>query len=315
MIEIILFSIVLLYFIYRGYRLGLGLVIARILSLLCAYFLSISLAADGAIFLTDKTELAGISAYFVAGFAIFIISWIIISITLQLLLSMLGKVTAGKSNMPLLGAITNGLIGACVGLALVWVVNMASSALNQGELPPNSALNTWSQKLMGSSIDAALAQQFSQAPILVGVASYVLKNPARGIQDGIFLANDDDVQVLINSKKINRMAQQKDVVGLMAAQEINAVLEKKTVQRILEETNVLGDVDVSNKTAVKMRLTEEIMKTLIRVEAVKNNTRFQQLTRDAELLRMVNNGDIAGLITNHKVKEIAQIIMDSGIIK
>jgi hypothetical protein len=101
----------------------------------------------------------------------------------------------------------------------------------------------------------------------------------------------------------------------MTANEINVVLDKKTVQRILEETNVLGDVDVTDKTAVKMRLTEEVMTTLIRVEVVKQNPRFKQLTSDPELLRMVNNGDVVGLMASPKAKEVAQIIMDSGIIK
>jgi uncharacterized membrane protein required for colicin V production len=315
MLGIILFSIVLLYFIYRGYCLGLGLVLARIASLIGAYIIALLFATNGAALLTEKTELQGLAAYFAAGFVIFIISWIVISIVLQVILRVLGKLTDGKSELPMLGAIANGLIGAAVGLALVWFANIAITALNNGELPPNNPINNLAQQFMGSTIDTALAQQFPKAPQLVGVASYVLKNPARGIQDGIFLANDPDVKTLMNSKKINRMVQQKDVLGLMTANEINAVLDKETVQRILDETNVLGDVDVTDKTAVKMRLTQEVMTTLIRVEALKQNPRFKQLTNDPELARMLNNGDVAGLLANPKAKEVAQIIMDSGIIK
>jgi hypothetical protein len=101
----------------------------------------------------------------------------------------------------------------------------------------------------------------------------------------------------------------------MTAKEVNAVLDDKTVQRILDGTNVLGDVDVTDKTAVKMRLTQEVMTTLIRVEAVKQNPRFKKLSRDPELTRMLNNNDVMGLLGSPKVKEIAQIVMDSGIIK
>jgi uncharacterized membrane protein required for colicin V production len=315
MLGIILFSIVLLYFIYRGYCLGLGLVLARIASLVGAYIIALLFATNGAALLSEKTELQGLAAYFAAGFVIFVISWIVISIILQVTLRALGKLTDGKSELPILGAIANGLIGTAVGLALVWFANIASTALNNGELPPNNPINNLSQQLMGGSIDTVLAHQFPKAPQLVGVASYVLKNPARGIQDGIFLANDADVKTLVNSKKINRMVQQNDVLGLMTASEINAVLDKETVQRILKETNVLGDIDVTDKTAVKMRLTEEVMTTLIRVEAVKQNPRFKELTSDPELSRMVNNGDVAGLMASPKAKEVAQIIMDSGIIK
>jgi hypothetical protein len=315
MLGIILFSIVLIYFIYRGFCLGLGLVLARIASLIGAYILALSFAANGAALLTEKTELQGLAAYFIAGFAIFVISWIIISIVLQIIFRVLGKLTDGKSKLPLFGAIANGFIGAVVGLVLVWIANIASTALNNGELPPNNPINNFSQQLMGGTIDTALTHQFPQAPQLVGVASYVLQNPTRGIQDGLFLANDPDVKTLINSKKINRMVEQKNVLGLMNASEINAVLDKETVQRIIVETNVLGDVDVTDKTAVKMRLTEEVMTTLIRVETVKQNSRFKQLTSDPELSRMVNNGDVVGLMASPKAKEIAQIIMDSGIIK
>jgi len=315
MIGITLFSIVLLYFIYRGYRLGLGLVLARIASLLGAYFLAISFAENGATLLSEKAQLQGIAAYFTAGFAIFVISAIVISIALQITLHLLEKSTDGKSKLPIPGAIGNGLIGVCVGLALVWLVNMASTALTKGELPPDNPINNWSQKLMGNSIDTVLSQQFPQAPQLVGVASYVLKNPARGINDGITLANNPDIQRLVNSKKIKRMVQKKDLLGLMTAEEINTVLDDKTVQRILDETNVLGDVDVTDKTAVKTRLTQEIMTTLIRVEAVKQNPRFKQLIRDPELSRMIKKNDIIGLLDSPKAKEIAQIIMASGIIK
>lgn len=315
MIGIFLFSIVLLYFIYRGYRLGLGLVLARLASLAGAYFLAINFTENGAILLSEKTDLHGLAANFVAGLAIFVISAIVISIILQIILHILGKLTEGKSTLPIMGALTNGLIGVAVGLALVWFANMAGTALTKGELPPDNLVNNWSQKLMGGSIDTVLSQQFPKTPQLVGVASYVLKNPARGIKDGIYLANDPDVQRLMKSKKIQRMVQKRNLLGLMTANEINAVLDDKTVQRILEETNVLGDVDVTDKIAVKTRLTQEVMTTLIRVEAVKQNPRFKQLTRDPELKRMLRNNDVIGLMSSPKVKELAQIVMASGIIK
>jgi uncharacterized membrane protein required for colicin V production len=315
MIGIALFSIVLLFFIYRGYRLGLGLVLARLASLIGAYFLSIMFATNGAVLISEKTVLQGLAAYFAAGLAIFVISAMVISITLQILLHLLGKLTDGKSTLPIPGALANGMVGVGVGLALVWFANMATTALTKGELPPDNPINNWSQKLIGGSIDTVLSQQFPKAPQLVGVASYILKNPARGISDGITLANDPDVKRLINSQKIKRMVQKRNVLGLMTAEEINAVLDDKIVQRILDETNVLGDIDVTDKIAVKTRLTQEIMTTLIRVEAVKHNPRFKKLTRDPELMRMINNNDVMGLMASPKTKEIAQIIMDSGIIK
>ena len=315
MIGIILFSIVLLYFTYRGYRLGLGLVLARLVSLIGSYFLAISFAANGATLLSEKTVLQGLVAYFAAGVAIFVISAIVISITLKILLHFLGKLTDGKSTLRIPGALANGLIGVGVGLALVWFANMANTTLTKGELPSDNPINNWSQKLMGGSIDTVLSQQFPEAPQLVGVASYVLKNPARGIKDGITLANDPDIKRLVNSQKIKRMVQKRNLLGLMTAEEINAVLDDKTVQRILDETNVLGDVDVTDKIAVKTRLTQEIMTTLVRVEAIKQNSRFKKLTSDPEFLGLINNNDIMGLMASPKTKEIAQIIMDSGIVK
>lgn len=315
MVGILLFSIVLFYHIYRGYRLGLGLVLARLASLIGAYFLAIGYATNGATLISDKTVLQGLGAYFAAGFAIFVIAAIVISVMLKIILRILGKLTDGQSALPIPGALANGLVGVVVGLVLVWFANMASTALTKGELPPDNMVNNWSQKLIAGSIDTVLSQQFPKTPQLVGVASYVLKNPARSIKEGITLANDADVQRLVKSKKIKRMVQNRNVLGLMTASEINAVLDNKTVQRILDETNVLGDVDVTDKTAVKMRLTQEIMTTLIRVEAVKQNPRYKKLTSDPELSRMVRNNDVMGLLGSPKVKEIAQIVMDSGIIK
>ncbi|MEP1447297.1 MAG: CvpA family protein [Paraglaciecola sp.] len=315
MIGIAIFSIVLLYFIYRGYRLGLGLVLTRFASLIGAYFIAIKFAAKGATFVSEKTPLEGLAAYFIAGLAIFIVSAIVISIVLRILLHILGKATDEDSKMAIPGAITNGVVGVFVGLGLVWIANMASTAITQGELPEDNFVNNWSQKLMGGTIDTVLTQQFPEAPQLVGVASYALKNPASSIKDGIDLSNDPDVQRLINSSKIKRMVNNKDVLGLMVAPEINAVLDKKAVQRILDGTNVLGDVDVTDKTAVKMRVTQEVMTTLARVELVKQNPRFKQLSNDAELSRMLNKGDVFGLLASPKVKEMAQIVMDSGVIK
>lgn len=315
MIGIAIFSIVLLYFIYRGYRLGLGLVLTRFASLIGAYFIAIKFAAKGATLVSEKTPLEGLAAYFIAAFAIFIVSAIVISIILRILLHILGKGTDEDSKMAIPGAITNGVVGVFVGLGLVWITNMASTALTQGELPADNLVNNWSQKLVGGTIDTVLSQQFPEAPQLVGVASYALKNPASSIKDGIELSNDPDVQRLVNSSKIKRMVNNKDVLGLMVAPEINAVLDKQAVQRILDGTNVLGDVDVTDKTAVKMRVTQEVMTTLARVELVKQNPRFKQLSNDAELSRMLNKGDVFGLLASPKVKEMAQIVMDSGVIK
>ncbi|WP_299079793.1 CvpA family protein [uncultured Paraglaciecola sp.] len=315
MIGIILFSIILLYFIYRGYRLGLGLVLARLASLIGAYFIAVTYAPEGATLLTKQTGIEGLAAFFIAGFAIFIVSAIVISIVLRIIIHIVSKATEGKSKLPIPGALANGVIGVYVGLAVVWVANMANTAITDAELPADNIVNNWSQKLMAGSIDSVLSQQFPKTPQLVGVASYALKNPAQSVKDGIYLANDSDVQRLVNSKKISRMVAKKDVLGLMTASEINAVLDDKTVQRILEGTNVLGDVDVTDKTAVKMRMTQEVMTTLARVEMVKHNPRFKQLSNDPELNRMVRKNDVMGLLNSPKVKEMAQIVMDSGIIK
>ena len=315
MIGIILFSIVLLYFIYRGYRLGLGLVLARLASLIGAYFIAVRFAPEGAKILTEQTGVEGLAAYFIAGFSIFFVSALLITIVLRILLHSLSKATEGKSKLPIPGALANGVIGVYVGLALVWVANMAQTAITKDQLPADNIVNQWSQKLMGGSIDSVLSQQFPQTPQLVGIASYALENPSQSVKDGIYLANDADVERLVNSKKISRMVAKKDVLGLMTASEINAVLDDKTVQRILEGTNVLGDVDVTDKTAVKMRLTQEVMTTLARVELVKHNPRFKKLSNDPEINRMIRKNDVMGLLNSPKVKEMAQIIMDSGIIK
>lgn len=315
MIGIALFSIVLLYFIYRGYRLGLGLVLIRIVSLVGAYFLAITFSENGAILLSQKADIKGVAADFIAGTAIFVVSAILISIVLRIGLHFLGKATEDKSTLAIPGAIANGLIGVGVGLTLVWFANMATTALSKGELPADNLVNNWSQKFIGGSIETILSQQFPKAPQLIGVASYALENPARGIKDGITLANDDDVKRLINSKKIQRMVRKRDLLGLMVAQEVNDVLDDKTVQRILDETNVLGDIDVTDKIAVKKRLIQEVMTTLVRVEAVKQNPRFKQLTNDPAISRMIRKNDVIGLLNSPKAKEIAQIIMASGIIK
>lgn len=315
MIGIAIFSIVLLYFTYRGYRLGLGLVLARFASLIGAYYIAVKFAATGAALLSEETPLEGLAAYYVTGIAIFIVSAIVFSIVLRILLHILGKGSDDDSRLAIPGAAVNGLIGIFVGLGLVWIVNMANTAFTQGELPEDNFVNNWSQKLVGGTVDAVLSQQFPETPQLVGIASYALKNPASSIKDGIELSNDSDVQKLINSSKIRRMVNNKDVLGLMVAPEINAVLDKQAVQRILEGTNVLGDVDVTDKTAVKMRITQEVMTTLARVELIKQNPRFKQLSNDAELSRMLNKGDVFGLMASPKAKEMAQIIMDSGVIK
>ncbi|MCI2285438.1 CvpA family protein [Colwellia sp. MSW7] len=315
MLAIILFSVIVLYFFYRGYRLGLGLVLARVVSVVGAYYLAVTFADNGAAIISENSALEGLVAYFIAGFVIFVVSSIIISIILQIALGALGKATDGKSKLPLLGGFANGLLGAFVGLALVWFFNMANTALTNGEMPEDNLINNWSQKIMGDSIDTALSMQFPQAPQLVGIASYVLKNQRRGVKDGMTLANDPDVQTLVNSRKVQRMVQNRDLIGLMTAKEIDDVLEDKTVQRILEETNVLGDIDVTDKIAVKTRLTQEVMTTLVRVEVIKQNPRFKQLTNDPELQRMIRNNDVVGLMSSPKVKEIADIVMDSGIIK
>ena len=315
MFAITLFSIVLFYSCYRGYRLGLGLVLARIFSLIGAYFLAIIFAEYGATILTEKTILQGLAAVFIAGFIIFVISAIIILMVLKILIYYLGRLTDDNSKLPILGAMANGLIGVCVGLTIVWFINIASTALTNGKLPADNFISNWSQNFIGGTIGATLSQQFPEAPQMVGVATYLLENPARGISDGITLANNSDVQHLLNSKKIKRMVHDRNLLGLMTAEEINTVLDDKTVQRILKETNILGNIDVSDRNAVKKQIIEEVMTTLVRVEAVKMNPRFRELTRDPELSRMINNNDVIGLLESEKAREIAQIVMASGIIK
>jgi uncharacterized membrane protein required for colicin V production len=293
------FGIIVLVAVWRGYSKGFVGSITRVVSLLIAYPAAIFLTKPFADFLTARTPLEGLLAYFIAGMAIFLV----VGILVTLLLNRLARIEAEDGELSgtsrAAGAFAGLLIGSVVGLVAVYGIGvMRKPEANTLAAPADTLLEVSSRKLVSGAATVAADFVFDDATTTEMTRAFV-EDPHAMLNHVQEVMHNEQVAALMADEEVTAMVASGDVDSLMRVPEFEALVNDEHLRALIPQADA---------SAISTQATAETMVSAwAKMERMRNDPEFMAIVSDPELTRQLKAGDIA-LMTNPDVIRLTEML-------
>lgn len=294
-------------FAYRGYRQGIWAASTRIVSLVLAYLIAILFTLKLMPIIEQNTVIQGVAALVTAGMLLFIGS----SLILSLLFFLLGKLINSEkpsTTSAKLGALIGTAIGSIVGLAGVFFVSYLVNVIPKDRLPDT----VQAQSLNGIERLAhnAAAKVINWAGGLSGLDDSTAKLSAALVREpGVVLEHvkniqrSPDVKSLLNDSRSQAALRSGDVGSIQSLPSFQNLLSNPDVKSLMEISGLNED---GNGEVI---LAEQMSSVWQRAELLKNDQGIQNILRDPEFQRQLQNGNPMALLNNAEFMAIASKLL------
>jgi uncharacterized membrane protein required for colicin V production len=309
--SLVIFLVVILFFVYRGFRKGLLKSISRILSLAAGYFCAILYAGKLSGIIESGYQLQGIIAFIAASLLLFFGA----SILVGFLFWLLEKLLAGDGKVSLASSVGGAVVGLGTGLLLaiviVWTLGFvrdtfpAQSPGNTVSKPPSKV-----EKLANRAASTAVATAMtlgSADPEVTRISAAIAEAPADIVQSAQRLAQSEDMSAVLNNPRSRAALDSGDPEALRRLPAFQKLMENADLQALANATGLVEDA-ANNNQAVDAALAIRLTDIWGRAQRVKNDPRVQAIVADAEFQQSIRSGNPLDLLGNEKLMEMANII-------
>lgn len=311
-LSLIIFLIVTVFFIYRGFRSGFLKSLSRIVGLAAGYVTVIFFVRPVADYLQAQTGLEGFIPIILAGLVIFIGASIIVGI----LFSIIGKLSPGQDGRSSASAFGGAGIGLLTGLLFatiaVWGLNYVRE-MNQvktaGDQPIESTntsfIGQFASKAAGKAVSGALTLADAQ-PEFTRLSGALMESPAELTQQVKRLSSSSEIQALLGDPKNQAVLNSGDSSAVQQLPAFRQLMQNPDMQA-LAKTAGLTDGSAGG-AASEAELAEKFGDIWQRVQQVKNNPKFQAILNDPDFKKQVQSGNPVALLGNSQLMELSDII-------
>lgn len=339
-IPIIVFGFIVLFFVWRGYKNGFAISIARYFSCLLAYLISVIYTNPLGKIIYQNSNLDGLIVYFMAAGFIFLTVSMAVNYIIGKLLDAFFKDDLGEEELisdtsKFSGAFSGLLAGCFVGLLIVYVMSF-SQKIAIDEKQNHLVVSTQNLELTTSvdSVSDANAINISDNQEIIPeptkeivqdsfIDSVAKKVVSKTITTAVDLTTKNSTtktisKVLSNNPEkafdnLKQFINNKDVVRALANSDLQSLLKRGDSEKLLK--NAEFQTLIHNKN-IKILFGEEkeevVAKSMIvvwnRVEEVKDNKRVIEIVSDPEFIKQINSANTAQLLMNPQLKELTEII-------
>ncbi len=336
-IPIIVFGFIVLFFVWRGYRNGFVVSVARYFSCFLAYVVSVIGTNPLSKIISQYSHLQGLIVYFIAAFFIFLTVSIIANYLFGKLIDVffedyLGEeIISGKSKFS--GAILGVLAGCFVGFLMVYIINFSQKmtrVATQGAEITEQSLETKVES--ESSIEVNVANEETKteeseqvnlnqtslidslskkvvSKTIIAAVELTAQNPTATTLTEALSTNPeaafDNLRQFINDKNVSRALSDSAMQNLLNRGDAKELLANKEFKALIQNHNIKA-LFVGAKEEV---IADSMVVVWKRVDSVKNNPRAIEIVSDPEFIKQINSADTMQLLTNPKLKELTDIII------
>lgn len=304
--SILIFVVILLGSVYRGYKSGFIMVFARFVSLAAGYLSAWWLTLPLGKLVQQTGILDGIMTYLASGMVVFMLTYWL----LTFIFSMIHKNLVGnEEQIPPASAIGGALLGSVIGLIFatlaVWFMTTLNTtlALKSNKQPELDQLQEKVSDLVQSSIRKVAID--GKKPSLETLPAVLIANPSENILHAQLIVDQGLFQNLVNDQEaisaLNRLAP----AELVQLKSFKRLVSDPNVQAIAQQMNFSSD-PVAFEKALAMQFTV----TWAKVQAVQESVEFQQLISDPEIKQLMNERNIFKLMNNRKIESFMRKIND-----
>ena len=308
-LSLIIFAVVTLFFVYRGYRNGLMKSLSRILGLVAGYVAVIFLIKPTAAYLQAQTGLGGLWPMILASVVLFIAANVLVSILFAVIRTLVAADGASSKASSVGGAAIGLLTGAIVGTIAVWglgyIRDMNHVRSGKGERATDSMVEKLAGQAAGKAVGSALQLTIDQ-PEIVKLGTALVEAPADMTQRIKRLSTSAELQELLQNPGNQKILNSGDV---QAVQQIPAFRELIKNEDMRSLVNSAGWSDANNDEPLSDEaLAAKFSDIWRRVQKVKNNERLQAIINDADFKQRLSASNPLELVGDSRLMELADIV-------
>jgi uncharacterized membrane protein required for colicin V production len=308
-ITLLLFLIIVAVSAFRGYRSGILVIAARVVSLVLAYLGAILFTTSAAGLLQKHTAIEGLIAYMIAGSLVFIVTSILLSSIFSFLIRHFAeKSTDTNKASSVAGGLFGAVVGCLVGLMAVWFVSTFQEILlaKKGQqIAKSSAFEQTVKKLTSAAIGGIVSGTTSDSYLANGAAK-LLSNPAENIQHFNRLTQTGALRNLLQSSEARSALDSQNPAALLNSQAFNQLALNPDFVALTNELNL-----VENGPQKDKQLAIKITRLWTQIKQVQNNPQYLEIVNDPEIKQMLQSGNAFKLLNSAKIEQLLQIISSS----
>ena len=230
-VSLVLFIVVVVFFAYRGYRIGLLRSLSRIFSLLAGYTASILFTEQVSAILTAQFQLQGIVPLIAAALGLFIVAGIAVSIIFRLIGELMPAAETPSTASSCGGLATGLIVGTIVAITAVWAFTFVrdfrgSPELDELATTEQSKIETMANRIAGKAVTTAMSLG-SVNPEVTRLSAAIIETPADISLHAQQLINSGDLQALLTDRRNQSVLDSGDVKALQqlpAFQQLNKII-------------------------------------------------------------------------------------------
>jgi len=306
--SLVIFTVVILLFAWRGFRGGFIKSLGRVFSVLAGYAAAILYSGPLSSWIEMQFGWQGVVAFIGTSLTLFLAG----GLAMMLIFALLRRYLFPGDDISTTSALGGGFVGALVGvllaIAIVWsfafVRDMRSPAITTTTettaSEPSSRIETLANLLTGSAVSAAM-NAGSVTPEVARLSGVLAAAPAEATQ------------------RIQRLTKSTEFLALMQDPRNQRVLDSGNPERVQQlpafralavnpDLLALGEMSGLADDDLEAELARQLTDTWGRTQQIKNDPRVQAILADPEFQAALNSDNPVDLLTNHQLLELADII-------
>ncbi len=309
--SLILFFVIVAISIYRGYRSGIAVIIARVMSLALAYAATFLFTETFATWVQSVSPLKGMLSYMAAGMILFISASLIFSSLFLLVTKTLFATNDRPSKGAAIGgAVLGGTLGCVVGIIAVWFLSTAYDLIQLKANKPvgqPTAFEKTAKQLTSGAIKK-IAQQGLGDSELSGGAVNLLSDPSKNVKHYNSLAKSGELSRFFQSPAVRQALDNRDPAALFKTSSFKRLTENNDFQQLAKMLNLAKD-----QTERDQKLAVQITKVWAQVQQLQTNQEYLAITQDPFVKRSLESGNLFNLLNNEKIANLFKIMSETDV--
>ena len=309
--SLVIFIVVVLLFVYRGYQKGLLGSLSRIVSLVAGYVVAIFYTEQVAAILDSQYQLQGVVWLVATALILFFATAVLVNILFWLL----AKLLFSSESSPIAGSLGGATVGLVIGfiaaIVIVWTF-MFVRDMRQSQYT-DTTVNTRQTRIeslasrAASKVVHAAMSMSSAKPEITNLSAALIASPAGITQHAQRLSSSNDLNALLNDPETQELLNRGDVDALRNLPALQQLARNPDLLALAKSAGMLDDSH-TNPKALETALASQITDIWQRMNRVRNDQRVQQILNDPEFQQKIQSGNPIDLLTNDRLLELADII-------
>lgn len=309
----LVFAVILLFCVYRGYRQGIFGVLSRLLGLVASYAVSILYYESAARLLQEHTAMQGMVAYVVGGISLFLVASMIFSGLFWLLQKFVFNRWKNSTFSVTSGAALGLALGVFWGLLAVFTVSYINDMLLQKEggqqkqatksAAEKNYIETLAHQFVGKIVEQ-IATKSAVEPTVAKLGVALVKEPQKVMQQLQSLSNNSEVKALFNNPQNQNVLRNADPDAIAQLPEFKKLIKNAEFKQLMSTAGIQSD----NTAEYERQVAAQFGDVWQRLDAVKTNERVVEILSDDNFKQQLQSQNPAVLLSDQRFMELVNIL-------